>query len=444
MAGSEAGEGGVATTSTAAESINGVDTSSTTPNAPKRVSSPGKLHNAQTPVTPSKRSKDTDESLFGGDEGRSDDMELERDLNEALGLGLNDSQARVGDSMVGMDDGEELQVPDRPSNANGGKDKEASKDKERDADSEGDSLFGGESADGDADADADGEADLDAEGEEEDADGEDDDEPLAARLNTHTTIGGLELPGPSAGASQSPSRTKTDDKQTSEASSADPRRKALPKPAFGGHEVAAGFDGDVSRFSNDVLLTSTLGGQVTLWDKRVPSYAGETSLGGPTYKGVRALALPDKTPPWCMSACWDSRGEKIYVGRRNETIDEWDLRMLPDASSNQDNGAAPTRRGNARFARSLRFPHGSGPVTAVAGMPNSRHLVCGSHDNVRMWDTQAIDSKIPFRIVAGHHGATVSQIIVDPTARFLFTSSGDRGWMSSSTETILLHEIQGL
>lgn len=31
--------------------------------------------------------------------------------------------------------------------------------------------------------------------------------------------------------------------------------------------------------------------------------------------------------------------------------------------------------------------------------------------------------------------------MADATCRFLFTASGDRGWLSSSTEALLLHEI---
>jgi transcriptional activator SPT8 len=438
---------------TKAESLAGGVSAKATPYATPhepQLPTPAREATGMTPATPSKQSKETDDSLFG--EGRSDDMELERDLNEALGLGVGDhNQGKAGDGMVGMDDGEELKGPDRPSTSKG------MADKDRDADSDGDSLFGADSADGDADADgdldadgdadADGEYDLDAEGEDEDAEGEDDDAPLAARFTTTKTAtpNALELPGSGTGISET--QSKATSPLVNGKDSKSERKSALPKPAFGGAEIAAGFDADTSKFSNDILLTSTLGGQVTLWDKRVPSY---TSNGSPA-KGVRALILPEKTPPWCMAACWSSRGDKIYVGRRNETIDEWDLRMIPDAdTTTASNGAAIAndvysgRKGNARFSRSLKFPAGSGPVTAVAAMPNNRHIVCGSYDNVRIWDTQAIENKIPFRIVAGHHGATVSQIIVDPTCRFLFTSSGDRGWLSTSTEAVLLHEIQVL
>jgi transcriptional activator SPT8 len=402
-----------------------------------------------------------DDSLFG------DEMDVEKNLDEALGLGASQSM-NLGMDMT-MNDGE-LGIP-----------LQTSKKKRQAEDSDdGDSLFGGDAASGDGspidantapemqpDADAEGEdddaegEDDDAEGEDDDAEGEDDDQPLAALVansRTPNMPSGIGLPG--AGLSRQ--NTNHDSPLTlpnghtdavlsaSTAASASATR-SLPKPAFGGRSAIASFDGDVSRFSNDIMLTSTLGGQVTLWDRRVPSYPGSGAASNPSngqasHKGVRALALPAKTPPWCTSACWNSRGDKIYVGRRNETIDEWDLRMLPDTT---DNGSAAGLgpKSNARFARSLRMPAGSGPITSVLGMPNGRHLVCGSYDNVRIWDTLAHPSNttsVPFRIVAGHHGAVVSDILLDPTARFLFTASGDRGWMSNSTESVILHEVRSL
>lgn len=434
----------------------------TTPMAPKETDTAHEGQDAAEDPATMEKSNDADGSLFG-EENTADSMELERDLNEALGLGVaENSQSKAGDGMADLEEAEELLEPDKPSKA-AVKTKSADKSADADADSDGDSLFGGDSGDGDADADGeadidaegediDAEGEADAEGEDEDADGEDDDAPLATRLAGKPTpsMNTIELPGSNTSKTNSPSVSVSPNKINGKAVNGAKdinRKKALPKPAFGGTDVTANFDGDVSKFSNDILLTTTLGGQVTLWDRRVPSYPGSLSTNEETsssHKGVRALALPDRTPPWCMSACWNSRGDKIYVGRRNETVDEWDLRMIPDAGSDSIEGLGSTRKGNARFARSLRLPPGSGSVTAVTAMPNGRHLVCGSYDNVRLWDTQAVEGKVPFRIVAGHHGGVVSNIIVDPTCRFLFTSSGDRGWLSTSTEAVLLHEIQSL
>ena len=47
-------------------------------------------------------------------------------------------------------------------------------------------------------------------------------------------------------------------------------------------------------FSGDVLLTSSMDGQVVLIDRRVPVYAG--SVGG-----VGRLLPGERAPPWCMS-----------------------------------------------------------------------------------------------------------------------------------------------
>ncbi|KAE8266050.1 hypothetical protein A4X09_0g6295 [Tilletia walkeri] len=269
----------------------------------------------------------------------------------------------------------------------------------------------------------------------------------------------------------------------------------LPKPAFGPATAVRGFSDDVSTFSDDILLSTTLAGQVMLWDRRVKSNSGPVGtlangrshidsnnmlgISGPHAhlngapngsrglqrtlsglsghygyeapalsssssssnpyeqgRGVRALALPEKTPPWCAAACWSAFGDRIYVGRRNETVDEWDLRMVGSK------GDADNSKHNPRFVRSLKLPMGSGSVSALCAMPNGRHIVCGSFDNVRLWDTEAAEGTMPFRIVAGHHGGFVSQMGVDATARFLLVASGDRGWLSTSTEALLIHEIQ--
>jgi transcriptional activator SPT8 len=40
--------------------------------------------------------------------------------------------------------------------------------------------------------------------------------------------------------------------------------------------------------------------------------------------------------------------------------------------------------------------------------------------------------------------ATDTWQVIDPACRFLVTASGDRGWLSTSTEAVLLHEITPL
>ncbi|WFD31245.1 Transcription factor spt8 [Malassezia sp. CBS 17886] len=327
---------------------------------------------------------------------------------------------------------------------------------------DGDSLFGGNDeslADaGEADASgesADGEANstLDADGEEDmfdDADQPpapanpvgDGDESDDAPLSTLPADGAhaaapsaapfpLALPGQKTEEAPTPPAQLTTQPKT--LPMREQRAPELPKPMFGSMNSPIQNTSDVSVFSRDVMLTSTLSGQVLLWDRRVDAKGKN---------GVRALALPPGTPPWCMSVCWNHAGTQIYVGRRNETVDEWDVRMLPDVHGGPPNVAAGKE---PRFVRSLRLPRGSGPVTAVTVMPNDRHIVCGSFDNVRLWDTQApSDAHVPFKIVAGHHGGMISHLLLDKCARFLLSSSGDRGWFSTSTETLLMHEVTPL
>jgi transcriptional activator SPT8 len=67
---------------------------------------------------------------------------------------------------------------------------------------------------------------------------------------------------------------------------------------------------------------------------------------------------------------------------------------------------------DGRLMRSLKLPLNSGPVSCVTAMPNNRHLLCASVDNMRLWDLHApTDTRmVPFQIIAGHHGGVISQI----------------------------------
>ncbi|CAG8613978.1 6342_t:CDS:10 [Dentiscutata heterogama] len=166
--------------------------------------------------------------------------------------------------------------------------------------------------------------------------------------------------------------------------------------------------------SRDILLTTSIDGNCLVWDKRSANLI------------PRKLPLPEKTPPWCLSACWSADGNKIYSGRRNGTVDEWDF-------------------ASGKFIRSFKMPSNSGPVSCVASMPNGKHIVCASTDNIRLWnvndDSEGIKSIVPFLIIPGHHGGTISQILIDPDCRYMITTSGNRGWEGASTETALFYEI---
>ncbi|KAJ2617595.1 Transcription factor spt8 [Coemansia sp. RSA 1365] len=163
-----------------------------------------------------------------------------------------------------------------------------------------------------------------------------------------------------------------------------------------------------------VLMTTSIDGQCLLWDMRAPNPL------------PHSFATPRKTPPWATVACWGRDGKHVYVGRRNNTIDEYDFAMT------------------ANPVRTLRLPINSGPVTALAALPNGHSLVCASTDNVRMWDlSYSADrrSAIPFQIIPGHHGGTVSSVLLDESSRFMITTPGNRGWEGSSNNAFLGYEI---
>lgn len=61
--------------------------------------------------------------------------------------------------------------------------------------------------------------------------------------------------------------------------------------------------------SRDILLTTSIDGNCFVWDKRSANLI------------PRKLSIPEKTPPWCLSACWSADGNKIYCGRRNGTVE---------------------------------------------------------------------------------------------------------------------------
>lgn len=163
----------------------------------------------------------------------------------------------------------------------------------------------------------------------------------------------------------------------------------------------------------NVLLSSGLNGSIQLWDVRV------------SYKPVASLPRSASTPPWCMSAEWSSDGDTIYAGRRNASIEEYSLRKLTS------------------LPQTLKLPSLSGPVTALHSMPNGRHLLTASRDNLRLCeigDSKSGNAK--FLIVPGHHGGTISQLYVDPSNRFLVSLSGDRGWrLGTNTGTVLIYDI---
>ncbi|KAH3687545.1 hypothetical protein WICPIJ_001479, partial [Wickerhamomyces pijperi] len=131
------------------------------------------------------------------------------------------------------------------------------------------------------------------------------------------------------------------------------------------------------------------------------------------------LNPPKSTAPFAMSSTWSTSGNSIFVGRRNAHVEELSLRMPFDSHT-----------GDTLVQRNLKFPSVSGAVTTVKSMPNSQHVVCGSFDNIRIYDLNkydTADSRTPFWIVPGHHGGVLSRIEFDPSWRYCVSASGGRG-----------------
>ncbi|KZO95406.1 WD40 repeat-like protein [Calocera viscosa TUFC12733] len=187
-----------------------------------------------------------------------------------------------------------------------------------------------------------------------------------------------------------------------------------------------------TNFSDNVLMTASVDGQVLLWDTRVQGSVGR-------------LEMHERTPKWCISACWSPDGRYIYAGRRNQSVDMWDLRVLGQRSAT----------GAPRVLRTIRNPDDSGPVSCVAAFPDGDHIVTASKDNIRLWNVRtAFEAEanplsrragVQFKIIAGHHDGIISSILIDATSKFMITASGDRGFnLGDSSRTVLVHEVSPL
>ncbi|KAK7737337.1 Transcription factor spt8 [Cytospora paraplurivora] len=175
---------------------------------------------------------------------------------------------------------------------------------------------------------------------------------------------------------------------------------------------------DPTQMSDSTFLSASIDGTIRLWDRRAP--LPQARIG--TRPGV---------PPWCMGACWSPDGNTIYAGRRNGTVEEFSIHKATSSWAPE---------------RTLKFPQGSGAVSAVRPMPNGRHLVCASYDILRLYDLK--DNRafkhgaVPFLIIPGPPRAgVISQLYIDPTARFMITAAGTRGWDGSSTEVLIGYDI---
>ncbi|OAA61901.1 transcription factor [Niveomyces insectorum RCEF 264] len=178
---------------------------------------------------------------------------------------------------------------------------------------------------------------------------------------------------------------------------------------------------DPTQVSETTFFSASIDGTIRIWDRR-------QSLP------VARIGNRPGVPPWCMSACWSPDGNRIYAGRRNGIVEEFDIHKA---------------RAGWQAERALRFPAGSGPVSAVRAMVNGRHLVCASHDILRLYDLQHASafrhSNVPFLIIPGPpRPGVISHLYIDQSSRFLISTAGTRGWEGTNTETLIGYEITSI
>ncbi|KAL7621765.1 Transcription factor spt8 [Parahypoxylon ruwenzoriense] len=178
---------------------------------------------------------------------------------------------------------------------------------------------------------------------------------------------------------------------------------------------------DMTQTSDSTFLSASIDGTLRIWDRRMPNPAARIG----NRPGV---------PPWCMGACWSPDGNWIYAGRRNGTVEEFSIQKA--------------RGGRAGWQpeRVFKFPGGSGPVSCVRPMVNGRHLVCASHDILRLYDLRSEHSSKhsppPFLIIPGPPRAgVISSLYIDPSSRFMLSAAGNRGWEGTTTEVLIGYEI---
>ena len=287
-----------------------------------------------------------------------------------------------------------------------------------------DSLFGGDEGDDDLFGDSAGA--VMGNGSGLDAFGEDDgmqtgltEDPPVVEVNeqsqSETTNGLQPVQPPSSGVAGSPPNDGLHDTEGIENADEQP----VADESFFADEMDTSAtmdnpsDSTATVTSDSTFLATSIDGAIRVWDRRQPNPV--------------ARIVSRNAPPWCLSACWSPDGNSIYAGRRNNTVEEFDL-----------------RNGLKAPERVFRFPQGSGAVTAVKAMPNGRHLVCASYDILRLYDlkeSNAARSSVPFLIVPGHRTGVISQLYIDPACRFMISTGGNRGWEGSSTEVLLGYEI---
>ncbi|KAI1506005.1 WD40-repeat-containing domain protein [Biscogniauxia marginata] len=178
---------------------------------------------------------------------------------------------------------------------------------------------------------------------------------------------------------------------------------------------------DTTQTSDSTFLSASIDGTLRVWDRRMPN-------------PIARIGNRPGVPPWCMGACWSPDGNWLYAGRRNGTVEEFSIQKA--------------RGGRAGWQpeRVFKFPGGSGPVSCVRPMINGRHLVCASHDILRLYDLRSDSSSKhsppPFLIIPGPPRAgVISSLYIEPSSRFMISTAGNRGWEGTTTEVLIGYEI---
>ncbi|KAK8098857.1 transcription factor SPT8 [Apiospora kogelbergensis] len=167
---------------------------------------------------------------------------------------------------------------------------------------------------------------------------------------------------------------------------------------------------DTSQTSDSTFLSASMDGTLRIWDRRVPNPIARI--------GTRPGVPPGAWAPAGPTTATGSTVAKARGGRQ---------------------GWQPERV--------FRFPGGSGPVSCLRPMANGRHLICASHDILRLYDLRAQDASArrappPFLIVPGPPRAgVISSLYIDQTSRFMLSAAGTRGWEGTNTEVLIGYEI---
>lgn len=166
--------------------------------------------------------------------------------------------------------------------------------------------------------------------------------------------------------------------------------------------------------SEHTFMTSTITGEINIWDVRAPL-------------AVMGIAGGSKiTRSWSMSACWAEDGGSIFVGGKKGGVSQWDIRALE--------GSPPIRE--------IKLPAMSGLISSVARI-SGRYIVLGGEDNVRVFDLEGNDSEtggIPYQTVPSHSRGLVGAIKVENG--FMAVARGARGWGVSNADHVFLYKVE--